>query len=148
MVIFVCFLNKILEVTFILWKQYIDFIFRTSPNCDVWHSYKIFSTLTLKIEDIFRKILFILLILREREIVLELGRGRERRRDNPKHTPCCQCRAQCRAQSHDHEIMTWAKIKSWPAQQTEPLRCPRKILFHILCENTAAYVYPLHNSKV
>ena len=39
-------------------------------------------------------------------------RGRERGRENPKQAPCSRHRAQCWPNLRNHEIMTWAEIKS------------------------------------
>ena len=51
-----------------------------------------------------------LFILRERA---QTGEGqRQRERENTKQPPCCQHRALSGANLTNHDIMTWAKIKS------------------------------------
>ena len=62
-----------------------------------------------------------LFILREREHKWASGgeRGRERLSSS-----LFTASAWCRARSHNCEIMTWAEIKSWTLNQTEPPRSP------------------------
>ena len=52
------------------------------------------------------------------------GRGTEEEGENPKQVPCCQCRAQCRARSHNSGILTWAEIKSQTLHQLSQLGAP------------------------
>ena len=72
-------------------------------------------------------VLFVSFWEREKERVpAPAGEGqREREKENPKQAPCCQHRAWCRALFHDHEIMTWAEIKSqtlnWLSHPSTPV---------------------------
>ena len=63
---------------------------------------------------------------RERE---KRGRGRERERQNPKQTPCCQCRAWCdvRLSVMNQEIMNWAKIRSQTLNRLSHPGAPRDL---------------------
>ena len=55
--------------------------------------------------------------MRERHTQEWVGEGqRERERENPKQTPYCLHRAQHSALKN-HEIITWAKIKTWVRNQ-------------------------------
>ena len=78
-------------------------------------------TLTDQVREISGEYLVIIIFLlmfiylREREHV-QAGKG-QRERENPREILHCQCTARRRAQPHEHEIMTSAKIKSWTLSQ-------------------------------
>ena len=56
----------------------------------------------------------------------------EGKRENPKKAPCCQCRAPHGAGSKNHEIMTWAEIKSQTLDQLSHPSTPDDVFFKYL----------------